>query len=247
MSLKRVLGMMLASRMAGRGRRRGSLGTAAMLGTMGHRRRGMGGKLGLAALGYMAYQAYQDHQARTGASPGTASSGSARPGSTSTGSTSTQSGIGNMIREVADRITGGGTSAGGQAEVPDAAGLRDDERAADAFSDDDALLLIRAMIAAAYSDGALSEAERARIMQEIEEAGGDAEDRRTMEREIANPKPLDELLGQVRDHETAEEFYLASRAAIDGQTEQNRAYLATLRQRLGLSEQEAAEVEELAS
>ena len=84
-------------------------------------------------------------------------------------------------------------------------------------------------------------------MQEVEEAGGDAEDRRIVEREIANPKPLDELLGQVHDQETAEEFYLASRAAIDGETEKNRAYLAELRQRLGLSAEDAAEIEELAS
>lgn len=49
-----------------------------------------------------------------------------------------------------------------------------------------------------------------------------AEDRRIVEREIANPKPFDQLVGQVRDQETADEFYLASRAAIDGETEQNR-------------------------
>ena len=231
MSLKRVLGMMLASRMAGRGRRRGSLGSAAMLGALGGRRRGMGGKLGMAALGYMAYQAYQDHQTRTGG-------GAARPGG--------QGGIGGMIRDVADRI--GAVSGGGRAGAqPAASEFTEDERAAEQFSEGKALLLIRAMITAAYSDGALSEAERARIMGEIDEAGADPEDRRTMEREIANPRPLEELLQDVRDHETAEEFYLASRAAIDGETDENRAYLATLRQRLGLSEEEAAEVEQLAS
>lgn len=233
MSLKRVLGMMLASRMAGRGRRRGSLGTAAMLGALGGRRRGMSGKLGLAALGYMAYRAYQDHQARTGGS-------AAGPGG--------QGGIGGMIRDVADRITGGAVSGSGPAGAqPGPSEFGEDERAAEQFSEDKALLLIRAMITAAYSDGALSESERARIMREIEQSGADPEDRRIMEREIANPRPLEELLGQVRDHETAEEFYLASRAAVDGETEQNRSYLATLRQRLGLSEEEAAEVEQLAS
>ena len=231
MSLKRVLGMMLATRMAGRGRRRGALGTAAMLGL--GRRRGIGGKLGMAALGYMAYRAYQDHQTRSGGSTGGAS----------------RSGIGGIIQEVADRITGGGTtperSAGAQpAATPD---IQEEERAAAEFSDERALLLIRAMITASYSDGALSEAERARIMGEIDQAGADSEDRQTMEREIANPKPLDELLRQVNDHDTAQEFYLASRAAIDGETEQNRSYLADLRQRLSLSEADARDVEEIAS
>lgn len=234
MSLKRILGTMLATRMAGRGHRRGSLGTAALLGGLGRRRRGMGGKLGIAALGYMAYRAYRDQQARQG--------GGAAGG--------TRGGIGGMIREVAERFTGGGTPSGGRrAEAPAGSEreLQEEAQAAAELSDDTALLLIRAMITAAYSDGALSQEERLRIMQEIEEAGADAEDRRVMEREIADPRPLDELLRQVRDRETAQEFYLASRAAIDGETPQHRAYLSDLRQRLELTDEEAAEVEELAS
>ena len=225
MSLKRVLGTMLATRMAGRGRRRGSLGSAAMFGGLGRRRRGMGGKLGMAALGYMAYRAYQDHQGRSG-------------GITGGGS---RSGIGGMIQDVADRITGGG------AQPAPASELQEEESAAAEFSDETALLLIRAMITAAYSDGALAESERSRIMEEIDQAGADLEDRQIMQREIANPKPLDELLREVHDQETAQEFYLASRAAIDGETEQNRAYLADLRQRLDLSEEDVQEAEELAS
>ncbi len=175
---------------------------------------------------------------------------SALPSSyTISGDTTAGSGIGGLIQTVADRITGGGaTSEPGPtgAQVGGASELQEGERAAAELSDETALLLLRAMVTAAYSDGALSEAERARIMQEVDE-GGDPEDRRTVEREIANPKPLDELLGQVRDQETAEKFYLASPAAIGGETEQNRAYLADLRQRLGLSAEDAAEIEELAS
>lgn len=233
MSLKRILGTMLATRMAGRGHRRGGLGTAALLGGLGGRRRGMGGKLGLAAIGYMAYRAYQDHQARGG-------------GRTAGG---TSGGIGGMIQDAADRLTGGRSSGGPAAEVPPGAEqeLQEEEQAAAEFSEDTALLLLRAMITAAYSDGALSQEERMRILQEIEQAGADEEDRRIMEREIANPRPLDDLLRQVRDRETAQEFYLASRAAIDSETPQHRAYLSDLRQRLDLSDEEAAEVEELAS
>lgn len=227
MSLKRILGVMLALRMAGRGRGSGSLGTAAMLGALGRRRSGMGGRLGLAALGYLAYRAYQDHQARD---PGRADGG----------------GIGGMIQDVADSLTGGGPIT---ADAPGASrlDLEEDRQAAEDFSDERALLLIRAMITAAYSDGALTEAERARIMAEIERAGADDEDRQVMEREIANPKPLATLLGQVRDQDMAQEFYLASRAAIDGGSEQDRAYLSTLRQRLGLSQEEAAGIDEIAS
>lgn len=238
MSLKRILGTMLATRMAGRGRRRGGLGTAAALGGLGHRRSRMGGKLGMAALGYMAYQAYQDHQARSAGSAAGGTGGGSR------------SGIAGMIQDVADRVTGGSRtrdSGPPGAQPEETRELAEEERAAAEFSDETALLLIRAMITAAYSDGALSQEERARIMRQIDDAGADPEDRRVMEREIANPQPLDELLGQVHDQETAQEFYLASRAAIDGETEQDRSYLSNLRQRLGLSQEDVAEAEELAS
>ena len=215
------------------------MGTTGMLGGLGYRRRPrIGGKMGLAALGYMAYRAYQDHQSRSGGSAGT------------TSRSSSGGGLAGMVQDVANRLTGNPQSdSRGTGGMPGTGeeDLRDDERAAESFSDRTALLLIRAMITAAYSDGAMSTEERQRIMQEIEEAGADDEDRRVMEREIANPKPLDELLSEVNDEETAEEFYLASRAAMDGETEADRTYLSNLRQRLGLSEQQVAEVEELAT
>lgn len=290
MSLKRILGTMLASRMAGRGKRGGALGTAAMLGGRGRRRSSStGGKMGIAALGYMAYRAYQDHQSKSasGAGGAQAAGGSATGASTSGGSGSGGSGgggIAGMVQDVLDKVMGGqsssgqssagqpasgqssagqsssGQSASGQSPAgkspagrADGAGpeplreeeLQEEARAAEELSDDTALLLIRAMITAAYADGALSMEERQRIVDAIDEAGGDAEDRAVMEREIANPKPLDELLAEVDDEETAEEFYMASRAAIDGDTDEHRAYLSDLRQRLGLSEAQAAEVEEM--
>lgn len=237
MSLKRILGTMLATRMAGRGRRRGSLGTAAMLGGFGRRRRrGMGGKLGVAALGYMAYKAYQDHQSKTGAT------------SRGSGQASGGSGLSGMVQDVMNSMSGNAQSqAGGADAAPNEEDLREEAQAAENLSEDKALLLIRAMITAAYSDGSLSTDERQRIMGQIDDAGGDAEDRAVMEREIANPKPLDDLLAQVNDEETAEEFYMTSRAAVDGETEPNRAYLAELQRRLGLSDEQVAEVEELAS
>ncbi len=254
MSLKRILGTMLATRMGGRGRRRGALGSAAMLGGLGRRRRsGLAGKAGLAALGYMAYKAYQDHQSRTaGQSRATGGAGAASGSGSSSGS------LTGMVQDLVDRVTGdtgsGGTqshaaASGRAADAAAPAGeeeMREGAQAAESLSDDTALLLIRAMITAAYSDGAMSTDERQRIMSQIDEAGGDAEDRAVLEREIANPRPLDELLPHVTDEETAEEFYLASRAAVDGETEANRTYLAELRRRLDLSEEQVAEAEELA-
>ncbi|ETW14149.1 hypothetical protein ATO8_04626 [Roseivivax marinus] len=246
MSMKRILGTMLATRMAGRGRRRGALGTASALGLLGGRRRrssGLGSKLGLAALGYMAFQAYQKSQS--------SQSGSAQS-ATTTSSGSSGGSLIDTIRDKANELLGDGagpTQASGQAAAPSAddEDMREGEAAAERFSEDEALLMIRAMITAAYSDGALSQDERARIVQAIDDADATPEERATMEREIANPKPLDTLLGQVNDQETAEEFYLASRAAVDGESAQEQRYLSDLRQRLGLSEEEAAEADAIAS
>ena len=234
---------MLATRMAGRGRSKGALGTASALGLLGsgrrRRRGGMGGKLGLAALGYMAYRAYQDSQSKQ-----TSASGS----SARTGSTGSGGGLLDQIKDAANQFLGDGVSSGPPADQrPQDQDLQESEAAAERFSEDEALLLIRAMITAAYSDGSLSQDERGRIMQAIDDADATPEDRAAMEREIANPKPLDALLTEVNDHETAEEFYLASRAALDGETESDRKYLSNLRDRLGLSAEDAAEAEAIAS
>ena len=227
MSLKRILGVMLASRMAGRGRRRGGLGSAAMLGGLGGR--GMRGKAGVAALGYMAYQAYRDHQSRQRASGSTAHAAS-------TGSQ------GSGLSGIFDQIAG---ALGGEAQASESPDPRH-KQAADEMSDDRALLLIRGMIAAAHADGHLSTDERHRISGQLDEAEATADERRLISTEIENPKPLDTLLAQINDHDTAVEFYLASRAAVDSTTDANAAYLTLLRHRLGITEEEAQEAEELA-
>jgi uncharacterized membrane protein YebE (DUF533 family) len=268
MSMKRILGMMLAGRMAGRGMRGGmggaglggSLGGLAAAGLLGGRRGGLGRKAGLAALGYMAYRAYQDHQARTGSRNPQAEPGSsgvtprAYGGSgehAAAGSEGLAGGLGGIVRSVSEAISGphgtrtDGAPAGvaGTGASSETAFTPEDERAVETFSEETALLLVRAMVTAANADGTITAEERARILAQSGEAGADAEDRRALERELATPRPLDELLGQVRDRETAEEFYLASRMAVDDSTEAHRAYLARLRERLGLGEQEAAEID----
>lgn len=231
MSLKKVLGLMLASRMAGRGGRRGGLGTAAMLGG------GMGRKAGLASMAYLAYRAYQDHQSRSGGNQATGQTA----GQTTGTPASAQGGIGGMIGSVMESLTG-------QSQPQPAAAPTQTQTAPegeDRITDAKALLLLQAMVAAAWADNAISTEERSRIIGQLDAAGADESDRRLVEREIAQPQPLDRLLLQVRDRETAEQFYLASRAAIDPNTPENKAYLDTLRARLSLSDEEVREVEDL--
>jgi len=260
-NIGKMLGMLLATRMAGHGRYGSALGTAGLM------RGGVARKAGLAGLGYMAYRAYQDSKANrpqaqagdpaapqhtTGKETGQHPSGS---GAAATG------GLAGALGSIVDSLTGGQMQrrkgdpglgdrvrnyfnpdsaeptgdAGGETAAPPEAAQIDDERA---------LLLIRAMIAAANADGHISPEERQRILAQVDEAGGDAEDHRLIEQELSNPKPLDTLLPEVHDHETAQQFYAASRAAMDGESPTQTSYLDYLRNRLDLPPDETAEIDQ---
>lgn len=250
-NVQRLLGTMLASRMAGRGGMGGTLGSAAMMGLGGPLLRS---KTGLAAMGYLAYRSYRKNQ---GPAPGAQA---APPGAEAeqkpagTGQAPGLGGIGGAIGGLIDQVTGGGQRngqrEGGGQSLGERIAAAIEGRAAEpepeeTLDDGKALLLIRAMIAAANSDGSITPDERARICQAVEDAGADAEDRRLIEGELSNPKSVDTLLKDVRDHETAQQFYLASRAAVDGGSAAQKSYLVYLRQRLDLPEEDVETVEKL--
>lgn len=247
--LQRLLGTMLASRMAGRGGLGGTLGGAAVMGLGGPLLRS---KAGLATMAYLAYRSSRGNQAKGDAPAARADApaapagaeAEARPAGAGAG------GIGGAIGGIVDQITGGRFGGAGDQSLGDriAAALEGKGPAPEpeeTVSEDRALLLIRAMIAAANSDGQITADERTRICGKFEEAGADPEDRRLIEAELADPKPLDALLGEVRDRETAQQFYLASRVAIDGGTPAQQAYLTYLRQRLELPDEDVEAVEKL--
>ena len=261
-NIGRMLGMLLATRMAGRGKFGSALGTAAMM------RGGLASKAGLAGLGYMAYRAWQDSKAKSAqaeAATGGQHGDAVRPAEREQAS---GGGIGGTLGGIIDSLTGGQTGsnkgepglgdrvrtyfdpASAEPAASSGAGPAGDfEReppppAAAAIDDNRALLLIRAMIAAANADGHISPEERRRIIAQLDEAGADAEDHRLIEQELSNPKPLDTLLGQVADHATAQQFYAASRAAMDGQTPTQTAYLDYLRNRLNLPPEETTEIDQ---
>jgi uncharacterized membrane protein YebE (DUF533 family) len=97
-----------------------------------------------------------------------------------------------------------------------------------------AILLLRAMIAAAKADGEVDPEERTRIVEGLRAAGAEDNARRFVEEELAKPVDLYAITAEVRDAATAAEVYLASRAAIQVDTEAERKYLDRLALRLGL-------------
>lgn len=101
-------------------------------------------------------------------------------------------------------------------------------------SADEAVLLIRAMIAAAYADGRLSAQEHGRIRRALAAVGSTEEEREFLARELREPVALEALLREVRDGEAAARFYGASLLAVDRHERVNRAFLQYLAGRLQL-------------
>jgi uncharacterized membrane protein YebE (DUF533 family) len=103
-----------------------------------------------------------------------------------------------------------------------------------AVSDDFALSLVRAMIAAAKADGHIDVAERSRIMDKVHLSGLGAEAEAFIEAELAKPIDLDALVAAANTEEQKVEIYTASRLTIEPDTRTERGYLDMLAGRLGL-------------
>jgi uncharacterized membrane protein YebE (DUF533 family) len=248
-NLQNILGTMLATGMGGRSSRGPSFATGNTSGS------GFRNAAGLASLGYLAYKAWQERQRNM-----QPTSTQAPTGDTSTGGIFGGGGLGGL-GGIGGTIFGGGAAPGTAAPAPSAPrggsgpslgerlidALKPHEQpaaqvAAETMEDQKALLLIRAMIAAANADGQITAVERQRILSKLDEAGADADDRRVIEQELQQPRSLDALLRDVTDSETAEQVYLASEMAIDAGSPAEKSYLQYLAARLNLPEDRVQEL-----
>jgi hypothetical protein len=111
-----------------------------------------------------------------------------------------------------------------------------------AGTEEEALLMVRAMIAAANADHDLDAEERDRIVHAVEESGvSDAEKKLLME-ELERPLDIASLAARADTPALKRELYLASELAIavDSRAEEN--YLARLAKQLGLDPPTVAEL-----
>jgi len=113
-------------------------------------------------------------------------------------------------------------------------------------TEDDALLFLRTMVAAAAADGRIDQAERARIVKGLTEAGIDPESSHWLENEMASPADVDELAESVNDPEMAAQVYAAARIAIDPDTIQEREFLHQLADALDLDPEVRTQIDETA-
>jgi len=104
----------------------------------------------------------------------------------------------------------------------------------------DAVLLVRAMIAAAHADGELDPVERNAIVERLGKAGLSDEERRFLGAEMEAPLPLDALLAEVSSAQLAEQVYTVSLLAVRVDSEEERRYLAELAAGLALPAESVA-------
>ncbi len=97
-----------------------------------------------------------------------------------------------------------------------------------------ALVIARAMIAAARADGHIDEAERARIADRLHLSGIGEEAEAFLLAELEKPVDLDGMVAAAQTDAQKVELYTASRLAIEPQTRAERGYLDMLAGRLRL-------------
>lgn len=173
---------------------------------------------GLAVIGGLAYKAFQNHQA---------------------GKTETTA---------AKAVPSGGRGEGENALVESAGSVPEKSRFHPVSqTEDDALLFLRTMVAAAAADGQVDQTERSRIVKGLIEAGIDPQATDWLETEMSSPADVEEIAAGVNDPEKAAQVYAAARIAIDPDTIQEREFLHQLAEALDLDQVLRAQIDDTAS
>lgn len=107
----------------------------------------------------------------------------------------------------------------------------------------DAVLLIRAMIAAANADGTIDETERNAILERLRTVDLSPEEQAFITRELFSPADLDAIVASVNSPELARQVYAVSLMAIEVDTEEERQYMEALAGRMNLDGQTVAQIE----
>ncbi|MBL0712608.1 MAG: tellurite resistance TerB family protein [Desulfosarcina sp.] len=97
-----------------------------------------------------------------------------------------------------------------------------------------AVLLIRAMIAAANADGVIDQAERNNILERLQTIDLSPQEHAFIVQELLSPVDLETIVDGVASPEIARQVYTVSLMAIALDTEKERRYLDTLATRMEL-------------
>jgi uncharacterized membrane protein YebE (DUF533 family) len=109
-------------------------------------------------------------------------------------------------------------------------------------SSQEAVLLIRAMIAAANADGVIDEKERNRILNKLETVDLSDQEHSFIVKELLSPVEMKEIVSQVKSLKMAKKVYAVSLLAIEVDTDAEQAYMKTLARQLSLNESDLNDI-----
>ena len=112
-----------------------------------------------------------------------------------------------------------------------------------AVTNEAATLYIRAMIAAAAADGRIDDAEQAKVVASLKQAGVDAEAEEFLAHELNNPATPEDLANGATSPEEAIQIYTAARIAVEPDSPAEKQFLGRLAQALGIDAKLAAHIE----
>ena len=113
----------------------------------------------------------------------------------------------------------------------------------DGGDDQQAETMLKAMVAAAQADGKIDTEEQQNILQALK-GQLDPNDLNELRQFMTTPVDLDQVVSEARDPATAFNLYLVSAMTINPDCASERQYLASLAERLGISEQAAQVIEQ---
>ncbi|MEQ8433620.1 MAG: tellurite resistance TerB family protein [Oceanicaulis sp.] len=194
--------------MAGGGGFAAGLATSMLMGGKGRKMMGKAAKYGaVAALGGLAYHAWQNRN---------------KAGAPQAGAQATSG----SVPAVEDQSGGYAAAPASSAFLP----APSDEAAQDALGK----ALVRAMIAAAKSDGKIDSDEKDAIFKRLNTMDLDAASKAFVFDELSAPLDINAVIAPATTPEIAAEIYAASLVAIEADTPAERAYLQMLAARLEL-------------
>ncbi len=112
----------------------------------------------------------------------------------------------------------------------------------DAAAQKGALLLVRAMVAAAAADGTIDEKERADILGRLSATGVGPDEQAELAKELEHPRPAASLVAEVEGAEMAKQFYAVSLLAISVDNAAEKLHMKALAGMLGLSSEDVSKI-----
>lgn len=100
------------------------------------------------------------------------------------------------------------------------------------IGEDEARIMLRAMVAATLADGLLDETERKGLQEAVSAAGIASDGQAWLKAEMDDPADVDAIADRVRSPEQAARVYVAARLAIAADTLQEREFLKRLAEAL---------------